>query len=99
MGEGGALPLPGYRSLNSRFNFQRATTIQLEPSFASQRVGAKRRPMTGSAKQSIKQQERKCGLLRRFRLRSLSYGGQVAPRNDGALIPDTTSRPRGAMRP
>jgi hypothetical protein len=23
------------------------------------------------------------GLLRRFRLRSLSYGGQVAPRNDG----------------
>src|ERR1700694_6082059 len=25
------------------------------------------------------------GLLRRFRLRSLSYGGQVAPRNDVAL--------------
>jgi hypothetical protein len=25
----------------------------------------------------------KAGLLRRFRLRSLSYGGQVAPRNDG----------------
>ena len=27
--------------------------------------------------------ERKNGLLRRFRLRLLSYGGQVAPRNDG----------------
>src|SRR6266568_889354 len=27
----------------------------------------------------------KAGLLRRFRLRSLSYGGQVAPRNDGVL--------------
>src|SRR6266403_652039 len=26
--------------------------------------------------------QRKKGLLRRFRLRSLSYGGQVAPRND-----------------
>jgi hypothetical protein len=26
--------------------------------------------------------QRKNGLLRRFRLRSLSYGGQVAPRND-----------------
>ena len=38
---------------------------------ASQRVGAKRRPMTGSAKQSIAQQGKR-GLLRRF-----------APRNDG----------------
>jgi hypothetical protein len=28
--------------------------------------------------------QRKNGLLRRFRLRSLSYGGQVAPRNDVA---------------
>jgi hypothetical protein len=27
--------------------------------------------------------ERKNGLLRRIRLRSMSYGGQVAPRNDG----------------
>src|SRR5260370_27337855 len=26
------------------------------------------------------------GLLRRFRLRSLSYGGQVAPRNDVAVF-------------
>src|SRR5881394_2991326 len=42
---------------------------------------ANARPMTGSAKQSMEQQ-RKNGLLRRFRLRSLSYGGQVAPRND-----------------
>jgi hypothetical protein len=33
---------------------------------ASQRVGAKRRPMTGSAKQS-KEAKRKNGLLRRFR--------------------------------
>jgi hypothetical protein len=38
---------------------------------ASQRVGAKRRPMTGSAKQSI-HPRRKYGLLRRS-----------APRNDG----------------
>jgi hypothetical protein len=38
---------------------------------ASQWVGAKRRPMTGSAKQSIRQQGSKSGLLRR-----------VAPRND-----------------
>jgi hypothetical protein len=30
--------------------------------------------------------QRKNGLLRRFRLRSLSYGGQVAPRNDGNPI-------------
>jgi hypothetical protein len=33
--------------------------------------------------------QRKNGLLRRFRLRSLSYGGQVAPRNDGELHPDS----------
>ena len=33
--------------------------------------------------------QRKNGLLRRFRLRSLSYGGQVAPRNDGKLHPDS----------
>jgi hypothetical protein len=43
---------------------------------------ASARPMTGSAKQSMAPQV-KAGLLRRFRLRSLSYGGQVAPRNDG----------------
>src|SRR6266851_8864271 len=29
--------------------------------------------------------KKKTGLLRRFRLRSLSYGGQVAPRNDGKI--------------
>src|SRR5258708_29229280 len=39
------------------------------------------------------------GLLRRFRLRSLSYGGQVAPRNDVAPISDTSPPARGAMRP
>src|SRR6267154_1414443 len=43
------------------------------PVIASQRVGAKRRPMTGSAKQSMALSKRKNGLLRRF-----------APRNDGA---------------
>ena len=36
----------------------------------------------------------KGGLLRRFRLRSLSYGGQVAPLSD-----IKTPRSRGAMRP
>jgi hypothetical protein len=56
---------------------------------ASQRVGAKRRPMTGSAKQSMWPQ-RKNGLLRRF-----------APRNDvkATDVKATTSRSRGAMRP
>src|SRR5467141_2555957 len=43
------------------------------PVIASQRLGAKRRPMTGSAKQSMALSKRKNGLLRRF-----------APRNDGA---------------
>src|SRR5438093_1124190 len=38
------------------------------------------------------------GLLRRFRLRSLSYGGQVAPRNDD-IDRNTPPRSRGAMRP
>jgi hypothetical protein len=41
---------------------------------ASQRVGAKRRPMTGSAKQSRAATAERTGLLRRF-----------APRNDGAV--------------
>ncbi|HEY5128746.1 MAG TPA: hypothetical protein VIJ35_15900, partial [Bradyrhizobium sp.] len=44
--------------------------------------------MTGSTKQSIKRQERKDGLLRRF-----------APRNDVILIPKTASRSRGAVCP
>jgi hypothetical protein len=44
---------------------------------ASQRVGAKRRPMTGSAKQSIAPQEGKSGLFRRLRLRpKAGFGGQ-----------------------
>src|SRR5258708_1044890 len=47
-----------------------------------QRVGAKRRPMTDFAKQS-RATIRQFWLLRCFRLRSLSCGGQVAPRNDG----------------
>jgi hypothetical protein len=34
---------------------------------ASQRVGAKRRPMTGSAKQSTAGKNRRHGLLRRLR--------------------------------
>jgi hypothetical protein len=37
--------------------------------------------IASEAKQSIAT-KRKNGLLRRFRLRSSSYGGQVAPRND-----------------
>jgi hypothetical protein len=34
--------------------------------------------------------QRKSGLLRRFRLRSLSYSGQVAPRNDVDRVLHTT---------
>src|SRR6266704_1865702 len=49
--------------------------------------------IASEAKQSISRQ-RKYGLLRRFRLRSLSYGGRAAPRNDVAPIPDTTSPSR-----
>jgi hypothetical protein len=52
--------------------------------------------MTGSAKQSISPRQEKMDC---FRLRSSSYGGQVAPYNDGAPIAATTSRPRGAKRP
>jgi hypothetical protein len=51
---------------------------------ASQRVGAKRRPMTGSAKQS-KAPQSKYGLLRRF-----------APRNDGG---HNLAIPRRVWRP
>jgi len=50
---------------------------------ASQRVGAERRPMINSATQSMLP-SRRYGLLR-FRLRSSSYGGQVA-RNDERAI-------------
>src|SRR6266478_7761427 len=57
---------------------------------------ANARPMTGSAKQSMLPRS-KSGLLRRFRLRSLSYGGQVAPRNDVGNF--MTPRSRGAMGP
>ena len=52
--------------------------------------------LRAQAKQSIGSaaNERR-GLLRRFRLRWLSYGGQVAPRNDENMHPHS----RGAMRP
>src|SRR6266851_1219228 len=61
------------------FNFQTAKTRGFETFIASQRVGAKRRPMTGSAKQSIlPRKERKSGLLR--------YA-----RNDVDRVPHTTS--------
>jgi hypothetical protein len=40
--------------------------------------------------------QRKNGLLRRFRLRSLSYGGQVAPRNDIKLKYDSAFPRRDA---
>jgi hypothetical protein len=57
-------------------DLQTAKTIVI----ASQRVGAKRRPMTGSAKQSITQHRNvveKNGLLRRIRLRpKAGFGGQ-----------------------
>jgi hypothetical protein len=42
--------------------------------------------IASEAKQSTAQSNGDNGLLRRFRLRSLSYGGQVAPRNDVAAI-------------
>jgi hypothetical protein len=38
--------------------------------------------IASEAKQPIGAAKQKAGLLRRFRLRSLSYGRQVAPRND-----------------
>jgi hypothetical protein len=49
--------------------------------------------MTGPAKQSIAAASEEDGLLRRFRLRSLSYGGQVAPKNDeGHAVPACAKR-------
>jgi hypothetical protein len=45
-----------------------AASVQLNAVIASQRVGAKRRPMTGSAKQSsFDAEKKKAGLLRRLR--------------------------------
>jgi hypothetical protein len=55
------------RDDESGFDFQTAKAIVI----ASQRVGAKRRPMTGSAKQSIERQKRKLDCFVAF-----------APRND-----------------
>src|SRR5258706_14215886 len=71
------------------FNFQTVIPGWSEgpdPESRDSGLDASHRPgMTGS------------GLLRRFRLRSLSYGGQVAPRT--AMTPVTRPRSRGAMRP
>jgi hypothetical protein len=54
---------------------------------------ANARPMTGSTKQSTAKDN---GLLRRVRLRSLSCGGQVAPRNDAERAVSHHSSFRGA---
>src|SRR5258708_5837390 len=65
---------------------RRLPTPSLQPrrSPTAARGGVSSLPVIASrAKQSISPHERKDGLLRRFRLRSLSFGGQVAPRNDG----------------
>ncbi len=65
---------------------RRLLTLSLRPrrSPTAARGGVSSLPVIASrAKQSISPHERKDGLLRRFRLRSLSFGGQVAPRNDG----------------
>jgi hypothetical protein len=65
--------------------FRKGSTHPIDYSvvIASQRVGAKRRPMTGSAKQSIFAAQRKNGLLRR-----------CAPRNDESIVSTPTSSPR-----
>jgi hypothetical protein len=57
------------------FNYQTAKAV-----IASERVGAKRRPMTGSAKQSIVRQS-KCGLLRRFAALAMTseYVSAISP--------------------
>jgi hypothetical protein len=62
---------PSFRRPGEGGVFSTLRPIQV---IASQRVGAKRRPMTGSAKQSI---SRHNGGMDCFRLRSLSFGGQV----------------------
>ena len=48
--------------------------------------------IASAAKQSILRHALKHGLLRRFRLRSSSYGGQVAPRNDDREVGAYPSR-------
>jgi hypothetical protein len=51
-----------------------------------------------ATKQSIFASERKNELLRRFRLRSLSYGGQVAPRNGGKTWMPGKVEPRSRLQ-
>ncbi len=63
---------------NHGFRFVAAKMLAV---IASQRVGAKA-PPDDRLREAIQGHKAKAGLLRRFRLRSLSYGGQVAPRND-----------------
>src|SRR5882672_3798707 len=66
----------------STFYYCLACDGGLDAVIASQRVGAKRRPMTGSAKQSsFREATKKAGLLRRF-----------APRNDGECAAHATKR-------
>src|SRR5437867_11889902 len=50
--------------------------------------------IASEAKQSMAPQTN-YGLLRRFRLRLLSFGGQVAPRNDGHDFRSPGHRPYG----
>jgi hypothetical protein len=59
-----------FRPTRFGFEFQTANAISIVTVIASASEA-----IHGAAKW-------KDGLLRRFRLRSLSYGGQVAPRND-----------------
>ncbi len=56
--------------------------IQLSNSQSTSLRAQHQTSLRALAKQSSRA-GREAGLLRRFRLRSLSYGGQVAPRNDG----------------
>jgi hypothetical protein len=73
----GAIPgCPAYRCAHAGYVV--IASQRVRPSWAG--------PMTGSAKQSILSRPRRAGLLRRFRLRSASFSGQVAPRNDGAEV-------------
>jgi hypothetical protein len=62
---------------------RRAIRIHISNSSPSQRPTGPRRPMTGSNPDCILGKQP--GLLRRLRLRSPSYGGQVAPCNDKEL--------------
>jgi hypothetical protein len=74
---------------DDRFNFQ---TADVEPSLRTN--GSRECAPDDRLREAIHlAAQRKNGLLRRFRLRSLSYGGQVAPRNDG----DRATSPESAI--